>query len=477
MSVIEAEVDRCSDPDCSGVAIVQFRCLEHAHDHELDEALDRLIGDEPIDVRDTRISGERLQRLLAPYAMPNGRRVVSAVDFRGVEFTGHAKFDGVTFNETARFRDARFLGDTGFTEALFLKDADFSDALFERSRKLGPLVVRERLLLDEALFAERITIDAVAEVLSARGAKFAAGVHLRVRKAEIGLDDVDFARASTITGVTPAWPGESLPDGRLPGTPKEVDQPRLITLRGSQVGTVSLSNVDLRACRYLGAHGLASLRIESSCRWPTTPETWWFVDRETIAEEHVWRSRHGQRSHDWNNRSTGPPAWLEERDGRSVIGARQIASIYRALRKAREDEKDEPGAIDLYYGEMEMRRLGPREENGTRVDPRARVDHAILATYWLLAGYGLKAGRALFTLVALILMMSFGLQTWGFESDPRYVRALLHSVESTSSLLRTPATAGLEATYAGEVMQIVLRLLGPILLGLAFLAVRARVKR
>ena len=33
-----------------------------------------------------------------------------------------------------------------------------------------------------------------------------------------------------------------------------------------------------------------------------------------------------------------------------------IAGLYRALRKGREDAKDEPGAADFYYGEMEMRR-------------------------------------------------------------------------------------------------------------------------
>jgi DNA invertase Pin-like site-specific DNA recombinase len=36
--------------------------------------------------------------------------------------------------------------------------------------------------------------------------------------------------------------------------------------------------------------------------------------------------------------------------------ARAESDIYRALRKAQEDKKNEPGAADFYYGEMEMRR-------------------------------------------------------------------------------------------------------------------------
>jgi hypothetical protein len=34
--------------------------------------------------------------------------------------------------------------------------------------------------------------------------------------------------------------------------------------------------------------------------------------------------------------------------------------LYRALRKGREDTKDEPEAADFYYGEVEMRRLARR---------------------------------------------------------------------------------------------------------------------
>ena len=41
--------------------------------------------------------------------------------------------------------------------------------------------------------------------------------------------------------------------------------------------------------------------------------------------------------------------------------APEIAGIYRDLRKGLEDVKNEPGAADFYYGEMEMRRLaGPK---------------------------------------------------------------------------------------------------------------------
>jgi Luciferase-like monooxygenase len=49
----------------------------------------------------------------------------------------------------------------------------------------------------------------------------------------------------------------------------------------------------------------------------------------------------------------------ERGDPSNPYGPREIATIYRALRKGREDNKDEPGAADFYYGEMEMRRHDP----------------------------------------------------------------------------------------------------------------------
>jgi hypothetical protein len=88
-----------------------------------------------------------------------------------------------------------------------------------------------------------------------------------------------------------------------------------------------------------------------------------------------------------------------------VLEPRQIAALYRSLRKAREDNKDEAGAGDLYYGEMEMRRRDPHGVQAQREFTRARSERAVLTAYFSLAGYGLKAGRAL---VSLALAITIG---------------------------------------------------------------------
>lgn len=284
----------------------------------------------------------------------------------------------------------------------FQGDATFARAVFERARELGPFVVGSRLVLDDCVFSERVRLEVAARVVSARATTFAAGALLRMRWAEIALDDADFARPSTLSGAT-TWRTDNDLEPVCPLDDRQIEleeRPRLMTLRGAQVGQLSLSNVDLRACRLLGAHGLESLTIEASCKWPRTPSEERYVDRETIAEEHAWR--------DWNEPATQAPEWLMGRDGTEPLQATQIAALYRALRRAREDDKDQPGAGDLYYGEMEMRRhrQAHDDEKAPANDPqdsasptnyasprhRLRVggDTAILHAYWLVSGYGLS---------------------------------------------------------------------------------------
>jgi hypothetical protein len=58
------------------------------------------------------------------------------------------------------------------------------------------------LVFNDCVFAERVTIEVAATVVSARATTFAAGVHMRVRWAEVALDDADFARPSTLWDVS-----------------------------------------------------------------------------------------------------------------------------------------------------------------------------------------------------------------------------------------------------------------------------------
>jgi hypothetical protein len=126
---------------------------------------------------------------------------------------------------------------------------------------------------------------------------------------------------------------------------------------------------------------------------------------------------------------------------------------------------------------MEMRRHAAigRAVPGARA--KSRVEHVVLWLYWLVSGYGLRASRALAALAVTIPVFSVLLWQFGFDPQQPYLRALLYSAESTSSLFRTPELRNATLTYGGEALQIVLRLLGPLFLGLAILSLRGRVKR
>jgi hypothetical protein len=384
-----------------------------------------------------------------------GRATFSgAADFVRAAFSGDAAFDRATFRDDARF-----------DRAIFNRSAHYTSATFERARTLGAMSIDQHLVLDDCVFLERVRLDVAARTLSARASTFAAGALLRVRWAEVALDNADFARPSTLSAAT-SWDEEDdlqpicLVDDRHV---KLDPRPRLVTVRGAHVAALSVSNVDLRACRFFGAHGLESMTLEASCQWPRTPPGRRHADRETIAEEHPWRN--------WDDPHTKPPAWLEGRDGTDPLTATQIAGLYRALRKAREDDKDQAGAGDLYYGEMEMRRHAIRITRGRLP---ASGDRAILRLYWLISGYGLRPGRALVALAVTLLIAAALLQQFGFHDPRSYGRSLLFSIESSVSLLRPPET---KLSAGGEIIQITLRLLGPLLVGLALLAIRTRVKR
>lgn len=185
--------------------------------------------------------------------------------------------------------------------------------------------------------------------------------------------------------------------------------------------------------------------------------------------------------------------------GAGRVGPLQLAPVYRALRKAFEDGKHEPGAADFYYGEMEMRR---------HADDIPRSERGLLTAYWALSGYGLRASRALAWLGAamcltVVLLMAFGLakgtpkQTATgtvpadggkvtFEigkDDPQNPTGNPFTGERLEKALNVTLnsvvfrSSGQDLTTAGAYIEMTSRLTEPVLLGLAVLAVRNRVKR
>jgi uncharacterized protein YjbI with pentapeptide repeats len=400
--------------------------------------------------------------------------------FAEVTFGGEAGFGGVTFGGEAGFGGAIFKGNAEFQEATFKADARvaatfegrarFDGATFEAARDIGPLVAWRGLSLDRVTFQQPVQIEASAAAVCFRSARFQDRTQLRLRWAQVVLDDADFAGPSLLTIATvteslslrerriaKAW--QRLPDPRS-------KQPRLLSLRRANVANLTVANVDLSDCRFEGAHNLDKLRLGADTALATAPRRPLQWDRRSvIAEERAWRAEH---SHRWLTPTW--PTWLQtRRQGRPApLPARDIAGLYRALRKGREDAKDEPGAADFYYGEMEMRR---------HAAPRFSVERAVLTLYWLVSGYALRAWRALVALTAVLVVAAWLLAyRHGFADSQAmtFWGAFRYSGRTAIGLLPKDQPM---LTPWGDVLQITVRVTVPVLLGLAILSIRGRVKR
>ena len=100
----------------------------------------------------------------------------------------------------------------------------------------------------------------------------------------------------------------------------------------------------------------------------------------------------------------------------------------------------------------------------------------ILLGYWMLSGYGLRARRSLLALVVILGLSSTLLWLFGFRLEPQtYPHAARVAVASATSLVRPIDDSELEGF--GFAIEIVLRFVGPALLALSVLAVRAQIKR
>jgi hypothetical protein len=289
------------------------------------------------------------------------------------------------------------------------------------------------------------------------------------------LDDADLSTSTSLAVRSLPFPGLNEPDAahrweRLLSRPgEETWRPRLLSLSGADVAGLRLADVDLRACRFFGAHNLDKLRIVGEPRFAGTPGRW-RARRKTLAEEQHWRAkRPGRwRPAGWYPPVCQPPA-SSETEAPGVLEPAQLAALYRDLRKGREDAKDEPGAADFYYGEMEMRRHSPRSPLAERL---------VLWLYWLVSGYSLRGLRTLAWLAVVIIGLAALLQSVGFNGgDPPLRDAVIYAAQSTVSIPSSNKTLTEHVSWAGEVLRIVLRLAGPLLLGLALLSVRNRVKR
>ena len=435
--------------------------------------------------------------------------------FIGAAFEAAADFNSVTFGTEAElpitsFYQARFEGPAQFDHVSMIGMISFDEAtLSDRVRLTQVTAAGLDLSLQAVTFPRYVDVEVEAEYLDCNRARFLAGGHIRASGTSIILKDAQFPTPMTISSITETpenetpeneTPENETPENETPEneTPEnetpENETPRVVapaivrSLQGADVGHLLLSGVDMRDCRFHGAHNLDRLRMEA----PMFAVVGWrlgFARRRLIAEEVHWRRDH-HRSKGWNRVEGVSKA------GVKLLEPSVIASIYRSLRKGREDSKDEPGAADFYYGEMEMRRHDSTRSAGERL---------VVVAYWLLSGYGLRASRALAALALVLLLATAAFDGCGFAFPqnpygsnlgdtatttswgacwPNDLGEFAESlgtfdtwVFATSSAIAVIPRPEVALTTQGQTIRLVLRILGPLLIGLAFLSLRGRVKR
>jgi uncharacterized protein YjbI with pentapeptide repeats len=431
--------------------------------------------------------------------------------FYEASFQGYANFYEASFGG-AFFASASFHDYAGFGNTTFEDDASFSGAHFERHVGMNPVAVAGVLGLDRVVFDHRVDIEVAAWRLLCRWTRFRAGGHLRVAWAEITLQAAEISSPLIISQYSPApelvqrsaWLAEGEEAARFLSP-----MPSLVSVQRADVAGLVVSDVDLRDCHFTDAHHLDQLQIATADAFHHAPARWGWA-REVLAEECEWRqARGGWRVRRWQHTSSElfrSPLLEDERRPEPS----ELAGLYRRLRKGQEDIKNEPGAASFYYGEMEMRRHAAGE---------SRSDRALLGLYWLVSGYALRAGRALTTLLVALLLTSGLMMVWGLpqpvglgasvpgltgtlaapaglggqriellvrESDTRLPRTAIRQrlgwarwwqavwVSANGAVFRTTAPT---LTVPGKITEMLLRVLGPVLLGLVLLSVRNRVKR
>ena len=353
-----------------------------------------------------------------------------------------------------------------------MRDAAVFDSVeFDGIIALGPMG-GTLIQFVRAIFRSNASFELTADWIIFNHARFEEGATIHVGVARIQAENVTFSRT---TAILP--PSAPLSIDRTNPDVVELDrstpnpQAQLISLRGTDTFNLTLSGIDLSDCLFATTAHLDQLGLDGTVTFASTPRDgylrWLRSRRQMIIEEHHWRSQHLKYS-SWCKSVNHP---MSSASAVVIQEPEVIAVIYRSLRKSQEDSKNEPGAADFYYGEMEMRRHSKN---------RNAAEWLIIVTYWLFSGYGLRAIRAMAALLASVLIVALLMQRFGYRDNfhPAFRDSLLSDGQAILSLsLNFGRISQITLTRWGELLRILIRIFGPVFIALALLSIRNRIKR
>jgi hypothetical protein len=507
---------------CAAVPVVGAeRCWAHLPVDALQTALDKLAPGVDLDLRGVTLGDDLLRRILEPLRDPDdGQLRIGAALCQDATFTdpialkdvviaGDATFTGGRFKDatfeavriggTTDFSAAVFDGTTTFTHVGFAGAVSFANCVFGtvtfsyinadcglslRNSSVGGLKLvttdppcgAGTLDLSGLRATGEVDLRAGFSLVRGDRAKFSSRASLQLAGSELWLEDSVFEQPATVESWLRASRARE-PGGSRRRRASGEQLVRVRSLRGVDAEHLTLSDSDLSGCLIYGLRRPEQLRLEGRCEFARTPPRvylrwrwlpWRWTSREVLYEEYLWRRDTPLAALGWDSPMPGPEAQQDDPEAPLPTAAR-LTVLYRQLRQGLEDAKNEPGAADLYYGEMEMRRLSTK----------GRAERWLLTAYWLVSGYGLRASRSMLVLGCLIVAAAEALQRTGFGHHPRHPGFIDCLLYAAGSVLSLGLSGHLPATLSdwGQVIRMVLRIGGPVLLGLGALAVRGRVKR
>ena len=434
----ENEEDTCEHSD------ICKRNAKRGHDgkcilHSEDPGKDEETFEEAIK-KHHRSHGPDFRKMVFPAgSMPFSEIEISF--FAGVDREG-VNCRGSTFLQQANFDDATFIGGADFSTTTFQNQVSFGSATFE-----GPARFSQTVFQSGADFKDT-EIRGEADF---RGAKFYNG-------------EANFL-AVTITGKVYFYNLEL--DQGLQAGGAELEGGgvfALSNLGGSDLRHITLGEnatlrfrgINLSECQLVGTDLREAEFVDVKWCTEVSSDGWWFGE---------WFSRSG--IYDEILRS----------DSESQVSWEEVERSYRQLKVRYEERGDFPRGGDFHIGEKVARRKSAwknlRSEWG---------QWALLGVYRAFSKYGERALPAAIWLAGLLLVCAVGYLSMGGMTDSvrltswrlqDWVGALVLSVEAT---LFPVQSAGFH-DIGPRALNLLQRVISPILIALFALALRQRVKR
>jgi len=339
--------------------------------------------------------------------------------FKGAIFEGRTTFWGTQFTGQASFNQTMFAAEVQFGDCRFAANADFSNARFVQGARFS----------HGTSFAEK----AVFKQSAFEGDVWFVGENIEARifsGCEVVFEEVTYNSPSTIR------------------------------FRYADLGRCRFLGTDLRRVDFMGVRWCE--RVGSSE---------WF-NRQGLFEEIATEDRRGNP---WRDNRAGKEKFADgATDEPEVRPWPEIERLYRELKVNYENRGDYPRAGDFHIGEKEARR---------QYESRCGMK-VLLFLYRALSKYGERATPAALWLtgVVLVSLLSYvflgatpqgSTDSLAFSSPAGWGEALQISLNATFFPIEP---AGFESFWP-NLINIIQRILSPILIALLALALRQRVRR